>query len=109
MKIVSQNDTRHIIKLIPRFYPLGAMSLELTNEASNTKTTLPIVLEGFSFTNNYNIIDGYLNLTFDFTFLNKDRYSFKLTDEIGVVYRGKIYATREETQNYKQTADRYEY
>jgi hypothetical protein len=100
MKIIDPNNTTHDIRLIPRYYTDELIVLELTNEATNFKTIV---------SNMYLITDGYLNIQFDFEFSNKDRYSFKLTDTNGVLYRGKIYATSEETQDYKQSTDRYEY
>ena len=99
MKIVNQNNTTHEIKLIPRFYPTNELVLELKNESTQVKTVVD---------NSYTISDGYLTLTFDFTFQNKDRFEFKLTEN-EIVFRGKIYATSEDTQDYKQTNGVYTY
>lgn len=100
MKIVNQNNTTHNIKFVPRYYPTGIINVHLYNESS-----------GEFFVENciYSVLDGYLFLTFDFNFINKDRFSFKVMENNNVVYRGKIFSTIEETQNYKQSTYLYEY
>ena len=50
-----------------------------------------------------------LNLKFDYTFQDKDRFQFDLKENEEIVFRGKIYATSEETQDYKQTNGVYRY
>ena len=100
MKIVNPNNENHDIQLIPRYYPTDEITVELYNEATKIK----YIVE-----NIYVVDNGYLNLNFDFTFTEKDRFSIKITDVNGVVYRGKIYATAGETQDYKQSISRYEY
>lgn len=108
MKIVNQNNTTHEFKLIPRFYPTSTLTLVLKNESTQEETTLPISFPELAFTNNYFVLDGYLNLKFDFDFQHKDRFEFKLTEN-EIVFRGKIYATKEDTQDYKQTTGVYTY
>ena len=100
MKIVNPNNTNHEFKLIPRFYPSGEIVLSLKNESTSVETTV---------SNSYTISDGYLTLNFDFEFSNKDRFQFNLFGDNDIVYRGKIYATTEETQDYKQSTDVYRY
>jgi len=100
MKIVNQNLTTHNIRLVPRFYPTDTIQIHLFNESLN---------ETFIEDCTYTITDGYLDITFDFDFVNKDRFSFKIIENNNVVYHGKIYSTIEETQNYKQTDGVYEY
>jgi len=100
MKIVNQNLNTHNIRLVPRFYPVDTIQIHLFNEIAN---------ETFIVNCNYVISDGYLDITFDFDFVNKDRFSFKIIENNLVVYHGKIYSTIEETQNYKQTDEVYEY
>lgn len=109
MKIVNQNNSTHEFKLIPRFYPTSTLTLTLKNESTNEETVLPISFPEFAFTNNYFILDGYLNLKFDYTFQDKDRFQFDLKENEEIVFRGKIYATSEETQDYKQTNGVYRY
>jgi hypothetical protein len=100
MNVINPENTTHTIILIPRFYPEEEIIFELTNEANNESETIE---------NSYTVEDGIMNLTFDFSFLNKQRYSFKLTNDLGVIFRGKILATTQETQNFKQTFEIYEY
>ena len=100
MKIVNQNNTNHSIKIIPRFYPLDNIEIHLFNELEN---------ETFIVDCSYTIMDGFLEVNFDFDFLNKDRLSFEVKENNVILYYGKIYSTIEETQNYKQSLDLYEY
>lgn len=100
MKIVNPNNTNHEFKLIPRFYPSGELVLSLKNESTAIETTIA---------NTYTILDGYLTINFDFTFKNKDRFQFNIFGDNDIVFRGKIYATSEETQDYKQTNGVYRY
>ena len=99
MKIVNPNDTTHIINLVPR-YNTSALNLDLflINEETNEPSQVA---------NTYSILGGILSLTFDFEFSENDRFSFKLMEENEVVYRGKIFATTEETQDFKQTNNLY--
>lgn len=100
MKIVLPTDTAHTLVLIPRFYVIDSIIFELTNEANNEKEII---------THTYNIVDGVMSLYFDYTFTEKQRFAFKLSNEDGVIFRGKILCTSQETQDYKQTFELYEY
>lgn len=100
MKIVNQNNTNHSIKIVPRFYPNDILNIHLFNES---------IGETFIENCTYTINDGFLLINFDFDFANKDRFSFKIVENNKVVYRGKIFSTIEDVQNYKQTTDLYEY
>jgi hypothetical protein len=100
MKIVLPENTEHNLILIPRFYPSDTVVLQLTNEATNAKEDVR---------NTYTIDNGYMLVNFDYEFTEKQRFSIKIYDESGVVFRGKILATSQETQNYKQTLNVYEY
>jgi len=99
MKIVNPNDTTHIIDLIPRYYPSGSIAFTLTNEATQTSETI---------TNTYIINDGVLTLTFDYTFLENTKYKIKL-EGVEIVFRGKLFATSQDTQDYKLTNNVYYY
>jgi hypothetical protein len=100
MKIVLPENTEHNLILIPRFYPSDTVVLQLTNETTNAKEDIR---------NTYTIDNGYMLVNFDYEFTEKQRFSIKIYDESGVVFRGKILATSQETQNYKQTLNVYEY
>lgn len=100
MKIVDFNDISHTIRIIPRYYPSDVLTIHLFNES---------IGETFIENCTYTILDGYLDIMFTFDFINKDRFSFKIMENNNVVYRGKIFSTIEETQNYKQSTNLYEY
>ena len=109
MIVVQPTETRHEIKIVPRYYPSGVFTLLLYNEATKVNTTIPIFETGFSFTNNYYILDGYLYLNFDKEFNESDKYRITLKQNDEVIYRGKIKATSQEPQEYQQTKDKYYY
>ena len=100
MKVVNPNDTTHVIKLIPRLYEITSIDLSLYNEATQVTTTV---------TDAYSITNGISTLTFDFTFEENDKYQFKLVNGSNVVYRGKLIATTQDTQEYKLTNGLYTY
>ena len=100
MKVVDFNDTNHSIKLIPRFYTVNSIDIELYNEATKETTTT---------TNAYTVTNGVLTYPFTHTFLNNDKYQFKLLDGTTIVYRGKLIATDQVPQDYKLTDGLYNY
>ena len=100
MKVVNPNDTRHTIKLISRFNTVGNLNMLLYNESTQVESNIVIYPIGFSLTDYYQIIDGYFNLTFDFVFSESDKFRIKILEENNIVYRGKLIATTEETQNF---------
>ena len=100
MKVVDFNDTNHSIKLIPRFYTVNSIDIELYNEATKETTTT---------TNAYTVTNGVLTYPFTHTFLNNDKYQFKLLDGTAIVYRGKLIATDQVPQDYKLTDGLYTY
>ncbi|HKK11862.1 MAG TPA: hypothetical protein VJ945_03465 [Flavobacteriaceae bacterium] len=100
MKVVLPADTTHNITLIPRFDTVNALTLSLYNEATKVSTTV---------SNSYLETDGNLVITFDFTFVEKDKYQIKILDGTDVLYRGKLIATTQEPQDYKLTDGRYTY
>lgn len=99
MKIVNPINESHSVELIPRYYNnLDNLDLLLINESTN---------ESFEVENTFSVNDGKLTLNFDFDFLDSDRYSFKLSQENEIVFRGNIFATTQETQDFKQTNNLY--
>ena len=109
MKVVNPNNTTHDIQLISRVYPVGALELLLYNESTQIETSNPIFEIGISFTNNYQILDGYMFLKFDFVFEEGDKYQMKILENSSVIYRGKLIATKEETQTYLNDNNEYYY
>jgi GT2 family glycosyltransferase len=100
MKVVSPNDTEHLIAIIPRYYTDGVLDLYLYNEATQIETLVTPI---------YVTQNGILTLTFTFTFNENDKYQVKITDANGIIYRDKIFATSQDTQNFKATNDLYFY
>lgn len=98
MIVINPNNTTHIINLIPRYTPNETIILELYNEQSQVFTEV---------VNTFTFINGIFELTFDFDFIEADNYQIKITDVNGVVYRGKLYSTAQETQDFKATTDKY--
>ena len=100
MKVIDPTDTTHELKIVPRYYPIGALVVTLKNEITKTEYTPA---------NTYRILDGFLYSAFTYTFTNKDRYQIKITEGTEVVYRGKIFVTTQTPQDYKITDGIYYY
>ena len=100
MKVVNPNNTNHDIKLISRVYPVEALDLLLYNESTQIETSV---------TNTYIVQNGFLNLNFDFTFVEGDKFQIKILELTNVIYRGKLIATSEDTQTYLNDNNEYYY
>ncbi|MEL1243526.1 hypothetical protein AAEO56_04570 [Flavobacterium sp. DGU11] len=98
MNILNPNNTTHTLKIIPRFYPLGDVVLELAGEEREPGSTITIVPT---------ISNGYMFLQFEKAFKNTSNWQVKVTEENEILYRGKIFVTSQaaDTQNYKTTKD----
>ena len=101
MKVIDPNDTTHSISIIPRFNDEVGVTMEIINEATKVVYTTAL--------NTYSVVDGIGLVNFDLVAEEKSKYSFKLDDGTDVVYRGKLIATTQETQEYKITTDLYFY
>ena len=100
MKVVNPNNTTHDIKLISRVYPVEALDLLLYNESTQSETSVPSA---------YIVQNGFLNLNFDFTFVEGDKFQIKILELTNVIYRGKLIATSEDTQTYLNDNNEYYY
>lgn len=100
MKVVLPIDTTHLIALIPRYYTSDALVLELYNEVNQTKEIVPCI---------YIIQNGLMTITFDYNFIENDKFTIKISDSNGVIYRDKLIATSQTTQDFKSTKDLYYY
>ncbi len=98
--VINPNNTTHTLNIVPRFYPDNDITVYLYNEASKVTET-PV--------NTYNITNGKLNITFDFTFVDKDRHQIKIGEGERIVYRGKLVTTTQDPQDYKLTGGLYFY
>ena len=98
MNVVNPNDAEHTIKLIPRYYPIEAITLSLFNEATQISEEVD---------NTYIVTDGNLFLTFEYTFTENQKFQVKLDEDTEVVYRGKLISTTQDPQEYKVTQGVY--
>jgi len=99
MNVVNPNNTSHTLNLIPRYYS-NELVLEFQNEATKVSETI---------TNTASTANGILSVSFDYTFIENQKMRVKITDESGVVYRGKLLATSQELEDYKLTNGLYYY
>lgn len=100
MNVVNPNNITHELQIIPRFYPSGELVFTLYNEATQIKTNVTII---------YLVENGVLTFTFDFDFTDGQKFQFKILEGTEIVYRGKIIATTQETQNYLTDKNEYYY
>lgn len=110
MKVVNPRNISHNITLITRFLPVGTLSFNLYNEATKEENTISISENGISFNDFYILDNGYTFLIFDFSFEKNQRFRITLTDSNeNILYRGKLLAIIEETQNYQTDNEEYYY
>ena len=100
MKILLPTETNHTIKLEPRYYPLGELSMIITKEGYNTTQEVTP-----TYVNNYGVVD----LTFDLVGEEQDRFSITVTENDEIVYRGNLFFTSQTPQDFKLTKDTYIY
>jgi hypothetical protein len=129
MNVINPTDPIHEIKIIPRFNPSGDLFLDLLNEETKASQTIEfkiieyslllqngdfiLLQDGTYFVNNtespYYFIDGYLIMNFSLNILEGQKFQIKITENNEVVYRGKLMATSQNTQNFKASKDLYYY
>lgn len=101
MNVVNPNDTTHVISIVPRYnLGEGVATLNLYNEVTQLDEDIEFSYSG---------VDGKYLIEFHFTFSEGDRYQIRITENLGVAYRGKIFATTQEPQQYNPTANAYYY
>ena len=76
------------------------MVFTLYNEATQVETNVAII---------YLVENGVLTFTFDFDFTDSQKFQFKILEGTEIVYRGKLIATTQETQNYLTDKNEYYY
>ena len=122
MKILNPNNTTHTIILQPRFKPTGVFSLYFDNlnslptnyalQDGNENDFLNgsgAILEVKPAENTYTYINGVLSITFDLTVAEGNRFALKIEESEIVIYRGNLFCTTQETQDYKLTKNKYIY
>jgi len=93
-------NTEHTLLLIGRYDTSKAIVLVLYNEATQEETTPA---------STYELLNGIMSVTFDFAFVENDKYQVKISDVDGIIYRGKLIATSQQPQEFKQTNELYYY
>jgi hypothetical protein len=100
MKYINVANSNPSFNFIPRYYGFEELTLLLKN---------PITKEVFEVDNIFDELNGYVSISFDFTFANNDKYQITIKDGVNVVYRGNLIATTQTSQSYKLTAGFYRY
>lgn len=101
MIVLNPENTEHTITIVPRFYPEDeTLSCKLYNEATKVETQQDI---------SQTVSNGNLSFGLTFTFSEFDKYQIAIYDANEIVFRGKIFATEQETQTFKLTKDKYYY
>lgn len=100
MRVINPNDESHTITFVPRDYNIGTTTMTIINEGDKSETEASHVISN----------DGnYMYVIFDLIVSEGSKYSFKITDESSVVYRGRIIVTDQEPQEYDPTTKYYVY
>lgn len=100
MKVVNPNNTSHTLYIIPRTYTYASLTLELYNEETKVSELVD---------NEFSINDGILSIGFNFDFIEGQKFQIKISEESNIVYRGKLIATDQNTQNFKASNELYYY
>ena len=103
MVVVDSDSTTHTTKVVPRFVPTSGITLELYNETTREVNTILFL------SNSYVITDGILIIAYSFTFEKDSKYQVKITESANVVFRGKLIAIDQSTQQYDPTDGLYTY
>mgnify|MGYP003651489766 FL=1 len=96
--VMNPSNSTHTLSIVTRFYPDNELTVYLYNEATEVTTT-PV--------NTYSVSNGKLKIDFTFTFLEKDRFQVKIEEENEVIYRGILFATSQEPQDYSESEGVY--
>lgn len=94
MKVVDPENTTHTIYVIPRYYDFDTTVLTLSSLGYSTNVN-----------HSTNTVNGLTEISFDFTFTERDKYEIKLSEGSEIVYRGQLFATEQETQDFDITVN----
>ena len=100
MIVINPNNTAHVIKLIPRFYPTETIVFNLFNEALQTSQNID---------NEYLTVNGITSIGFDLECIEFAKYQIKITENNDVVFRGKLFVTSQNPETFKASKDLYYY
>lgn len=98
MTVLNPSDTDHTLKIVPRYYPQGNVTLVLYDEATQKSESVVVAPDE---------LNGYLYVSFTKTFLDNSNYQVCIEQATDVVYRGKIFVTNQagDTQGYQISKD----
>jgi hypothetical protein len=100
MKVISPNLSTQEITIIPRYYPQGVLNLYVTLEGGTTTQLSNIT---------YSVLNGLLTFTITGDYPENNKYYIELREDNTIVYRGKMFSTSQNTQDYKITKNTYAY
>jgi hypothetical protein len=96
--VVNPNDTTHSIRVIPRYSPVGALTVSIFGKFDEITSNV---------TNTYTYLNGYLTIGFDYTFVERDNYRLTIVNNSAIIYRGYIFATSQNPQTFKLSENVY--
>lgn len=100
MKVVKPSDTTHTIYVIPRYYGFTDAVLTLSNLSKDINEVI---------SHSSSVTNGILEIIFDYTFVEGDKFTMKLVEVDEVVNRSDIMATEQETQDFDVSKNYYTY
>lgn len=100
-KVVNPTNTTHSFDFEPRFKQTTTVDLHLTNESDSKEYEVA--------NNTQELKNNLIKITFDYTFKESDKYQIKILEGEKVIYRGKLFATEQETQDFVITQSYLEY
>lgn len=100
MIVVDSTQTTHTSSIYPRFIPCLGVVYELYNETTREAIEIP---------NIYTVVDGIMSITYNYTFIEDSKFQVKVTQGEDVVYRGRLIALNQDTQEYDPTDGIYTY
>lgn len=90
MKVFDSLNSTHTFKVVPRYYS-DVTSLVLKNEANNELKNFDPVI--------FSTLNGFIDITFDTSFTDKEKGEILVNGDDGVIYRGSYFVTSEDTQS----------
>ena len=100
MRVVLPASASHTIAVVPRYYGFVGAVLTLTSLVKDVDAVVA---------HTENLVDGVLEISFDYDFDEGDRFTVKLMEADEVVWRGEIFATAQDVQNFDVSKNYYSY
>lgn len=100
MIVVDSTSENHTSKIYPRFEPSQSVIYEIYNETTREATEIP---------NTYTFSDGIMSISYTYTFNEGAKFQVKVTQGERVIFRGKLIAISQDTQDYNPIDGIYTY